>query len=1333
MKRPYRIALRIVAGLVALVALLVVVGIFVVRSQWFYDQVRARLVTEVERATGGRVEIGSFHFDWTKMEATVAPFVLRGTEPAGEPPLARIEKLTLGLKIISLWKRDVDLSYLNLERPALNVLVDASGKTNFPEPKVKRTPTDSDPIEQILRLAIGKFRITDGWIHYGDQKIPLDLRGEHLNAALDYNDNGPRYQGEASFRQLHLQTDEIGPIAVNVDTKLSLMKGQVVLEQASLAMPRSQIQLAGEMVDFKDPKLTFDIKAIGHMEELAKPLKVPLPPVGTVSFEGQAKYSAGESYQIKGAVAGKGLAINQSGVRVNNIVLSGDLDVNKGGLWVRDVKLNALDGGFVGDLELKEFKQFTVDGRLHGFTLASLASTQNIRNLAWGGRVSGPIKVTGSVGNARDLQLDARLDVKPTGRGIPISGLLQAGFRQRTGELNLGASYLNLPSTRLDASGTLNNTLNVRLESRDLKDLQPVLAMAMKNPPKELPVQLGPGGSVLFAGTVTGRLQNPRIAGQLTGTFFQVQNQPVDRLVASFRAARDGVELQSVAVGQDTLRLTGAATLGLQNWQPVPSSPLSGKLSLQNARIGKILAAQNQKIPVDGLLNANVSLSGTYGAPQGVVQLDVNRPQAYGEEFDRLVAEIRLRGNGVEVINGRLTDGNSRILVAGAYDHSPNDWMNGKLRFEVSSENLTLSQFATIRQKQPDLRGAIQLRATGVADVEKGTLLPETLNARLAVDDLAMNGRNLGDIQADAVTEGDVLTLKASGQVQGASLASNATVRLTGDYPAKGTLEIEKTSLATLQRLMGTDAVKTSEIDGSLQATAQFEGPLRKPEALRALLTIPSVEIYPLRKTRSLEENRKLGVRNDGPIVVEYVNRAVQVRSAKLVGPGTDLRASGQLALTDVGQWNLKVDGGLNLGVLENFDRELVASGTATVQATVGGTLKQPRLAGNMTLRDASFYMEGIPNGIDKANGRIRFDQNRATIVDTITAESGGGELRLGGYIGLAGGQALYRLTAHAENVRVRYPEGVSTTSSADINFSGTSTESTVTGTVSVQRIGFNPRTDVGGLLASTATPIATPAAPNPFLRGMRLDIRIETVPNLELTTSYTNELEATADLRLRGTAAKPVLSGRANIDSGEIQFFGTKYIINRGDIAFYNPVKIEPVVDLDLETTVRGVVVNISVAGTPQRLNVSYRSDPPLQSNEIVALLAVGRAPGTNSSLASSQTVQTQNFLASGTNTLLGQAVAAPVSNRLQRFFGVSRLKIDPMLTGINAVPQARLTVEQQISKDITLTYVTNLAQVNQQIIRVEWDLNRNWSLLAVREENGAFGIDFLYKKRFK
>ena len=71
--------------------------------------------------------------------------------------------------------------------------------------------------------------------------------------------------------------------------------------------------------------------------------------------------------------------------------------------------------------------------------------------------------------------------------------------------------------------------------------------------------------------------------------------------------------------------------------------------------------------------------------------------------------------------------------------------------------------------------------------------------------------------------------------------------------------------------------------------------------------------------------------------------------------------------------------------------------------------------------------------------------------------------------------------------------------------------------------------------------------------------------------------------------------------------------------------------------------------------------------------------------------------------------------------------------LIGVNAVPQARLTIEQQISRDVTLTYITNLAQANQQIIRLEVDLSRNWSVVALREENGVFGVDFLFKKRLR
>ena len=71
----------------------------------------------------------------------------------------------------------------------------------------------------------------------------------------------------------------------------------------------------------------------------------------------------------------------------------------------------------------------------------------------------------------------------------------------------------------------------------------------------------------------------------------------------------------------------------------------------------------------------------------------------------------------------------------------------------------------------------------------------------------------------------------------------------------------------------------------------------------------------------------------------------------------------------------------------------------------------------------------------------------------------------------------------------------------------------------------------------------------------------------------------AEADLRVRGSAAKPVVLGRMIISQGDIQFFGNKYSINRGEIGFFNPVRIEPVLDFDLETRVRGVLVNITAS----------------------------------------------------------------------------------------------------------------------------------------------------------
>jgi translocation and assembly module TamB len=132
------------------------------------------------------------------------------------------------------------------------------------------------------------------------------------------------------------------------------------------------------------------------------------------------------------------------------------------------------------------------------------------------------------------------------------------------------------------------------------------------------------------------------------------------------------------------------------------------------------------------------------------------------------------------------------------------------------------------------------------------------------------------------------------------------------------------------------------------------------------------------------------------------------------------------------------------------------------------------------------------------------------------------------------------------------------------------------------------------------------------------------------------------------------------------------------------------------------------------------------------VALLATGRAP-TDPSLGWGVTGPSSGFSDLGASALLGAALANPTSDRLQRFFGVSRIKIDPQLTGITGSPEARLTVEQQVTPDILFTYISDVSSTSTQLFRVEYSLSRQWSAILIREENGYLALDFAFKKRFK
>ena len=110
--------------------------------------------------------------------------------------------------------------------------------------------------------------------------------------------------------------------------------------------------------------------------------------------------------------------------------------------------------------------------------------------------------------------------------------------------------------------------------------------------------------------------------------------------------------MSSFALGQESLRLEGSASADLQDWKLADPSAIKANVKLQGANVEKLLATAGQKLPVGGRLAAAVSRNRNRWRPSRHSAAEYRTTRNPGEQFDRLRAEIRYAGAGVEVING---------------------------------------------------------------------------------------------------------------------------------------------------------------------------------------------------------------------------------------------------------------------------------------------------------------------------------------------------------------------------------------------------------------------------------------------------------------------------------------------------------------------------------------------------------------------------------------------------------------------------------------------------------------------------------------------------------
>ena len=304
-----------------------------------------------------------------------------------------------------------------------------------------------------------------------------------------------------------------------------------------------------------------------------------------------------------------------------------------------------------------------------------------------------------------------------------------------------------------------------------------------------------------------------------------------------------------------------------------------------------------------------------------------------------------------------------------------------------------------------------------------------------------------------------------------------------------------------------------------------------------------------------------------------------------------------------------------------------------------------------------------MPNGLSQLHGTLEFNQNRLE-VKSLTAMTGGGQLTVGGYLAYQHG--LYAdLTATGKDIRIRYPQGVSSLADATLHLQGAQNNLLLSGDVLITRFTVSPDLDIAAL-AAQANAVETIAPPDAPSNHIRLDVRFISSPQLNFQNAYA-KLAGNVDLRLRGTLASPSLLGRISITEGSAIIAGTRYDLQRGDIYFTNPVRIEPPIDLNATARVEDYDITLGLHGTPDKMAVTYRSDPPLPEADVVALLALGR---TESQQRLYTQQQEQALSNPTTDALLGGALNATVSSRVQKLFGAGSSRSTPTTSALSATP---------------------------------------------------------------
>lgn len=829
-----------------------------------------------------------------------------------------------------------------------------------------------------------------------------------------------------------------------------------------------------------------------------------------------------------------------------------------------------------------------------------------------------------------------------------------------------------------------------------------------------------------FDGVLTGELRRPRVSGRFRGRAMQAfdvvwGDAEGDVVIENAYA---NVSRAVIARGDSRMQIAGQFSLGYPRRDL--GDEIDARIRLERRPVADMLDAFDlEDYPVTGTLTGDFHLYGPYTRPFGFGRMTIDDGTAYGERFDVATAGLRFEGSGVRLEGVQMrkppgvVTGSAFVAWNGTYSFSA----EGR---GLGVETLALATFSDL----PPLTGVLSFTAGGSAAFDE-----PRYEVKADVRDLFFGEEGIGEVTGRLTVRDTLLTYQLDAASPRLAVSGAGRITLNEQRDAEMSFRVSDTSLDPYVRVFKPDLSPYSRATAS--GTIRVVGPLYSVDALRVSTIVEQLDLQ-------LVDYR---LRNQGPIAMAVEGRTLNIQTLRLVGEDTALDVAGSVDLTRQAL-SLQANGAANLAVLQGLVANIRSSGRADVSALIGGTVAQPVLSGQAMLTEGRLRHFSFPHALEDLHGVVTFNASGIRLDDPgftspLTGRLGGGEVTFTGRVGFAGyALSEFDVTATGRDMRLRFPEGMRSVVDATLTLQGPATAPVLSGTVRVNDASWTRGFDTSANVFALGTDAGLPPSPGMVVSAvtvpLRYDVRIVAPSTLRIANDQA-EIVASSELTLRGTFDRPLLFGRAEIERGDVRFEGRRYQVTRGSLDFTNPTRIQPFFDIEAETRVRvpgqTYRVTLRMAGTTERLQPAFESDPPLAPLDILNLLFSDSAPTRDVELASLRqpNQREQDLLQARATRALTGVLSNEVGRVVEQTFGVDTFQITPLLTDpyqqssrLSVNPSARVTIGKRISDRVYLTYARSLSSSERdEIILLEYDQSDQLGWVLSQNEDRTYALE--------